>query len=149
MASFTFFSDSSVVTGGPLFLQGLWIHNPDDPRNTVHNFLYGRDLRSYSRDMGGREQFFAGRRFPVVDFGEHDSDEYSVSLQVLHGPSYDEERELMRSLSRSKRTLVFRDNRGRAVFGTISSLSEEDASWGTEFSFTVTRVDREETFAVT
>lgn len=140
---FIHFSESSVETTDALQLEGVWIHDPDDPEGTLHQFRFGRNNKSSSIDIGGREQIFAGRTFPVFDFGEHEKYSISVTVQVLHGPDYDLERRIARKFAKSKKTLYFRDNRGRSVPGVMLGFSEKDDDYGTEFSFTFERVDEE------
>src|SRR5690606_40024069 len=78
--SFIHFSESDVETTNALQLEGVWIHDPDDPEGTIHQFRFGRNNKSSSIDIGGKEQVFAGRRFPVYDFGEHQKDSVTVSV---------------------------------------------------------------------
>lgn len=144
MTDFSTFSDSSPATADDeLSLEALWIHDPSDAQNTIKQFRFGRDTRSFEIDVGGKEQVFAGRRFPVVDYGEHQKNSFSIGVQILNGPDYNDDRQTLRDFVESKKTLVFRDNRGHAVFGTVSSLSEDHDSWGSSFKFTVIRVHRE------
>ena len=141
--SFIHFSESDVETTNALQLEGVWIHDPEDPEGTIHQFRFGRNNKSSSIDIGGKEQVFAGRRFPVYDFGEHQKDSVTVSVDVLHGPTYDIDRQIMRDFAEAKKTLFFRDNRGRALPGVMLGFSEKDEDFGTSFSFTIERVDEE------
>lgn len=144
MTTFSTFEDSSPVTADDvLSLEGLWIHEPEDAQGTSTKFRFGRDLRGFEMDVGGSEQVFAGRRYPVIDYGEHQKDSFSVGVQILNGPSYHDERQVLRDFIEAKKTLVFRDNRGHAVFGAVGNLSEDHESWGSSFKFTVVRVHRE------
>lgn len=138
------FSDSVVVSSDPARFAGLWIHFPEDPEGSSTNFLHGRDMRSYGIDVGGKQLVLAGRRFPVTEYGEHQSDQFEVTVVVPHGPNYDFERQNLRDFAESKKTVVARDNRGVVVFGTISGLSEDYVSQGSTFNFNVARVHREE-----
>ena len=138
------FTDSVTVTSDPARFAGLWLHFPEDPEGSSTNFLHGRDMRSYGIDVGGKQLVLAGRKFPITEYGEHQSDEFEVSVVVPHGPNYDFERQDLRDFAESKRTVVARDNRGVVVFGAISALAEDYASEGSTFSFRVTRVHREE-----
>lgn len=137
------FNESEIIVSDPVRLVGLWIHDPINPSQTSTQFMYGKDSRGYDIDVGGSTRHFAGRVFPVTDFGEHQSDTFSVATMVPHGPEYHTEREMLRNLVLTKRTMCFRDNRGVVIYGTVGSLGEEYASDGSEFSFDVTRVHRE------
>ena len=138
------YSDSIVVYGDPAVFQGLWLHFPEDPENTSIGFKIGRNLRSYSMDVGGRSMVLAGRTFPVVEFGEHADDTFGVAVIIPHGPTYDSDRNDLRAFANSKRTVVARDNRGVVIFGTIHSLDEDHIAEGSSFTFEVKRVHREE-----
>lgn len=137
------FNDSEVVVAVPVRLVGLWIHDPIDPNQTSTQFMYGKDARGYSIDIGGSTMLFAGREFPVTEFGEHRNDTYSVKVMIPHGPEYHSDREMLRDMVLTRRTMCFRDNRGVVVYGTVGSLDEDHASAGSDFSFEVTRVHRE------
>lgn len=138
------FSDSVVVFSDTVRFQGLWIHFPEQPQETTRNFLYGRDVRSYSTDVGGKQMVLAGRKFQVTEFGEHQTDAFKVTVIIPHGPNYESDRIQLRQFAESKRTLVVRDNRGVVVFGSISSIEESHVSEGSSFGFDVNRVHREE-----
>jgi hypothetical protein len=142
----TTFTESSVVSAPVAEFQGLWIHDPDNAQLSSHQFLYGRDLRSYSMEFGGTDMVFAGRKFKVVEFGEHQEDVFSCGVKIPHGPDYYTERRELREFAAMKETLCVRDNRGHVIFGAIKSLSEEHASDGSDFSFEVERVNRSESF---
>lgn len=137
------YNDSEVVLADPVRLEGLWIHDPINPSQTSVQFRYGKDSRGYSIDVGGSTHFFAGREFPVSEFGEHRSDSYSVKVVIPHGPTYHADREALRNTVLTRRTMCFRDNRGVVVYGTVGSLGEDHESHGSVFSFDVTRVHRE------
>lgn len=141
------YNDSDVVVPDPVYLIGLWLHDPDDPTGTSLNYQIGRDMRSYSAEVGGAQLVFAGREFPVTDFGEHRSDTFSIGLIIPNGDTYNEERRLLSELVLSRKTIVARDNRGVVIYGTVGDLPEEHESQGSSYSFEVTRVHRE-TFEV-
>jgi hypothetical protein len=144
MMLFSSYSDSLAQYGDPAVFSGLWLHFPENPEGTSTNFRIGRNLRSYSSEVGGRSLVLAGRKFPVVEFGEHANDVFSVSVIIPHGPTYDSEREDLREFAASKRTVVARDNRGVVIFGSIHSLDEDHIAEGSTFTFEVNRVHREE-----
>lgn len=141
------FNDSAIYVPDPVYLVGLWLHDPDDPSGTSVNYRFGRDLRSYSADVGGTQLLFAGREFGVTEFGEHRNDVFSIGLVIPHGDTYNEERRVLEELVLSRKTIVARDNRGVVIYGTVGDLPEEHESHGSSYSFEVTRVHRE-TFEV-
>lgn len=142
--AFTSFSDSVPAFSDTVQFRGLWMHFPDNPRESSVNFLYGKDLRSYEIDVGGSQLVLAGRKFPVSEFGEHQKDLFKVQVVIPHGPEYEDHRQALREFATSKQTLVARDNRGVVLHGSMSSLSEDHQKEGSAFSFDVKRVHREE-----
>lgn len=143
MPHYEFFSDSPRVENDPLILEGVWLHDPDRPQSTVKQYRFGRDVRSSSRDIGGTSLVFAGRRFPVVEYGEHQDDIISIRVDVAHGETYQAELESLQEFAELKKTLVFRDNRSRVMFGTMSGFADNDQATGSEVNFDMNRVSRE------
>lgn len=134
-------SDSAPVVG-TLLLQGVWIHDPDDPADTAVNYRYGRAARGTSLDVEANALQFAGRTYPVYDYGEQQQESYSVRIDVA-----DDEPIKLRSLegfATLRKTLMLRDNRGRRAYGTIEGFQEDDQDYGTAVGFTFNRVDYDE-----
>src|SRR3546814_8025087 len=102
---------------------------------SADRFLYGKDTRSTSLDTIGTVQRFAGRVFPVTDFGEHEDEEISVSVDIPHGPTHRTEEADLRTFMEMKKTLYLRDNRGRATYGTMSGFNQADQAWGVSVGF--------------
>lgn len=141
--TFTYFQDSDSVSSDTVTFKGLWVHYPENAQASSHNFLYGKNARSYDIELENSEMEFAGREFRVVEFGEHRTDDFDCEVVIPHGSDYNEERDALRDFATSRTTVVVRDNRGHVVFGVISDLSESHEDEGSGFSFTVLRVHRE------
>lgn len=135
------FSDSVSVTT-TLPIKGVWLHDPDNPEETLSQFPYGADSRSDSLDTMGVATYYVGMEEPVFDYGDASGESVDVSLDVLNGPDYVSNLELLRSFARSKKQIWFRDNRGRAVYGTMSNFKVGDQAYGAAVSFTLTRAYR-------
>jgi hypothetical protein len=136
-----YFTDSTpTVADRELSLQGIWLHDPDDPAVTTRQFLYGKDNRSTAIDIKGVTQQFAGRVFPVTDFGEHEEEDLSVTVDIPHGPTHRIEEADLRAFAEMRRTLYLRDNRGRACYGTMSGYQQNDQAWGVTVGFKFGRV---------
>ena len=136
-----FFTDSTVtVADAALDLQGLWLHDPANDEVTIHQFLYGKDNRSTALDTISTVQQFAGRTFPVTDFGEHEEEDVTASVDIPHGPTHYTEEATLRAFMEMKRTLFLRDNRGRALYGTMSGYTQADQAWGVTVGFKFGRV---------
>lgn len=132
------FSQPQSVT---LNLEGVWLHLPGDPAGTAHNYRYGKALRSAGVDVTGVENVYAGRVFPVVDFGPFEREQVQARAQVPQGANQATDLAALRSLVRSRSPVLFRDGRGRMFLGVLSGHSEQDEPFGTTVSFTVSRVD--------
>ena len=131
-----YFTDSTeTVADRELELQGVWLHDPTDPEVTIRQFIYGKDNRSTALDIKGVTQQFAGRTFPVTDFGEHEEEDISITVDIPHGPTHRTEEADLRAFAEMRRTLYLRDNRGRACYGTMSGYQQSDQSWGVTVGF--------------
>lgn len=125
-----------------LDLRGVWLHFPDDDATaqaTIRSFPYGASQRDDSLDTLGEANYYAGRQDPVVDYGEHVAEVVGVTIDVPHGTTYREALADLDTFARGKRTIHFRDNRGREVHGQMADLKRKDMDWGTQVSFTITR----------
>lgn len=134
------YSDSDTVTTSTSLYPGVWLHDPLDPEGTLVRFAYGKNGRSSSIDTLGEGNLYAGREYPVVDFGEHTSEKVSVTIEIPDGTDAAASLAALDEFARSKRTLFYRDNRGRAFYATLSGYTRSDASWGTGVSFEAARV---------
>lgn len=132
------FSQPQSIT---LDLEGVWLHLPEDPAGTAHNYRYGKAMRAASVEVVGAESIYAGRVFPVVDFGPYEREQVQARAHVPQGPNQATDLAALRSLMRARRPVLFRDGRGRMFLGTLSDHSEQDEAFGTTVQFTVSRVD--------
>lgn len=135
------YTDSDVVTA-ELPIMGVWLHDPDDPEGTVHSFKFGANQRGDSFDAMQSGSYYVGRENPVFDFGDPTSFSVDVTVDVPHGADYVETLGRLRAYARLKKNLWMRDNRARAVYGTISGLKITDQGWGSSVSFTFTQAYR-------
>lgn len=124
-----------------LGLRGVHLHDPElGGENSASVFSFGADSKEDSLDTLGTASLFAGRRDPVVDYGEHESAGVSVSIDLPHGASYIQDLADILSWAARKRTIHYRDGRSRALYGTLDGLRRRDQAWGTQVTFAVTRV---------
>ena len=134
------YTDSAPATASITF-QGLWLSDPLDPEDTVRQFWYGSAARSRSMSVAQTGLRYAGREYPVFDYGEQIADALSVRVDVPHGPDWADDLESLRSFAVAQRLVTVRDNRGRALTGALTGFDENDRDWGSQVSFTVTRAD--------
>lgn len=131
---------STLVTAS-VDLEGVWLHIPEDPGGTARNFRYGKAIRSANVDVTGSEILYAGRVFPVVDYGPQEHERVQARAQVPFGPDHAGDLAALRTLVRARRPVWFRDGRGRSFIGTLSDHEETDESFGTSVRFTMSRVN--------
>jgi hypothetical protein len=135
------YTDSAPVSA-TLTLQGVWVHDPDDPGGTAYNLPYGKAARSGSLEVAEQENTYAGREFPVVDFGEFTAERYDVRVDVPFGPTHGADVAALKGFIRARKLIVFRDNRGRVVApAKLSGFREQDMETGTQLSVQVSRMD--------
>lgn len=135
-------TDTAVQTAGIAF-QGVWIHDPADPIDTVRQFVYGRSARSASIAVETQGHNYAGRTFPVYDYGDYEDNQFPVALTVPFGTTWTADMAALQAFAEYRRTLVIRDNRGRVFYGVLTAYMEKDEDFGTTVSFTFIRVDQE------
>lgn len=125
-------------------LSGVWVFDPTAPETTELNFLYAvGKSRTEDIDPGATKLYFAGRANPIVEYGA--MLELSFKLQILV-PGFDASHDVAvnywRAAIANKRTLCYRDNRGRLLFLAISGkLGIADGDAGTAIGVDAVRVD--------
>jgi hypothetical protein len=134
------YSDSAPAEGS-IVLRGVWLHDPADPEGTVENYLYGGPVSETSIDTMPAASHYAGRTYGVTDFGEHEDEGVIVTIHVPHGATRQAEVGALTVWARARRTVWFRDGRGRSLPGTLSGFKVSDQRWGSAVSFTIARVD--------
>lgn len=139
-------TDSASIESSTTF-QGLWIHDPLDPEGTIHQFLYARSARGVGIDVEQQGMVFAGRQYPVFDYGENQQDSFKVRIDIPNGSTWADEIDVIQDFAQVRRTLCFRDNRGRVFFGTMKGYEEADQDWGTSVAFAVERASYDEAVA--
>ncbi|HEU4754009.1 MAG TPA: carbohydrate binding domain-containing protein [Armatimonadota bacterium] len=134
------YTDSAVQTA-TLKLQGVWIHDPLDPVGTIAAFPYGRASRSGDLDVTSGATYYAGREYPVVDYGEPIAESVAITVVIPFGPSWAADLARLKAACSARRSMVIRDNRGRMLCAALSGYRERDQVYGTEASFSALRVD--------
>lgn len=133
---------SSGVAEESINLQGVWIHVPNQAPGTEVQFVWDGRKSDESTQLEVEKVRVKGRTYPVAIFG--DGEEYTVrqTLQLLNAqPQYES---LYEAFMR-KTVLLYRDNRGRKVFGIISGLPKDDGFVVSETTITVDAIDYSET----
>lgn len=129
----------SIITSATLHLEGVWLHNPTDPSGTARHYRYKAGSRKETFGAEVELLHFAGREFPVADWGEFG--EQTLALDIFIPYEQEESNQgYLRDVVSDRQTIAYRDNRGRVIFAVLRDLSLEDVAGGTEASFSVTRV---------
>lgn len=77
--------------------------------------------RSFSFDFNAQQKQFSGRSKPVAEFGEVVSYDATINYLV-----FEDELESIKEIAFKQKTILYRDVRGRKIYGVISSLSIDD-----------------------
>jgi hypothetical protein len=133
------YSDSSIVSES-ITLTGVWLHEADNPLNTLHQFKLVSD-RSENWQPTVAMMQFAGRRLPVAEYDDTEQRSISVKLTMLKNS---DDKEVLENLIRSKRTLCYRDARGRKMFCHAFQLPIDDEVYGNVVSLTFEEVSYSE-----
>lgn len=130
----------SLIGSTTLELQGVWIMDPaTGGQGSARGYPYGAAQREERVDPMGEATYYAGRVDPVTDYGEHEYVSMAVTLDVPHGPTWQADLEDLRAFALGKRIMHVRDNRGRALYGTLEGFRIMDQTWGSQATFTVER----------
>lgn len=135
---------SANYTAAAPSLMGVWVHDPDFAISTVSNFPYGNVGRTEGLSVESKALRYIGRALPVYDMGGFESQTLDIKILIPGGTSEQDTADWFRSAVRARRTLCYRDNRGRLTYGIITSISFEDKREGTGVSFAFETVDYRE-----
>ena len=131
-------SDPETIT---LSLQGTWLHDPSDAESTAAQYLYGGPAKETSIDTMPAGTYYAGRTYPVTDYGEHEDESVSVTIHVPNGSTRADTVAELTAWARLRSAVWLRDGRGRSLPGTISAFKVQDTAFGSAVTFTLSRVD--------
>jgi len=132
------FEDSDIK-----FIQAEFQHALIAPVSDLSNvFAFTRSLnsppkRTYNHQPGGAFVEYAGRKHPVWEPTEHVSAAWAMSFFLKSW----EDVEAFIALVDRKETVLYRDARGRKVYGILSNLTVNDERSGYTVGFTLTEVD--------
>lgn len=135
------FEDSDIK-----FIQAEFQYALIAPVSDLSNvFAFTRSLNSppkriYNRQPGGAFVEYAGRKHPVWEPTEHVSAAWLMSFFLK---SWDDVESFIALVDR-KETVLYRDAKGRKVYGVLGNLSVTDERGGYSVSFTLTEVDHSE-----
>lgn len=130
------FTDSDVYTVTTGQLLGVVIADPSSP-GSGHTYLYGNIGRAETLTVGAY-----GTRYltqPKQEFSFSDNEDNTVSLNILipFSDTHDLDVQAMRNFVRRRKVLLYRDNRGRLLYGVLLNVDIADAPEGTYVSGTL------------
>lgn len=135
---------STIVEVTAPHLTGVWIHDNLDSGGTVRQFLTHADDRGETIDIESSEFLFAGRTQPVYQFGDFRRRTIAVTLEIPWSDTWEDDLDFLIELFESRRPFVYRDNRGRLVYGVLLKLDPKDARWGTQVNVQFNSVEFDE-----
>jgi hypothetical protein len=134
-------ASSTVYTTTAPVLTGVWVHDPSTADTSITQYPYGNVGRTEGISVSSAELRFIGRALPVYDMGGFESQNLSIKILIPSGPDEQDQADWFRSAVRNRRTLCYRDNRGRLTYGIITSIGFEDRREGTAVTFSFVTVD--------
>lgn len=143
---------SEVYTITAPVLRGIWIHDPYDPENSITQFLYHEgNSRSENNEVLVQGFSFNGRQYPVWEFGEHATRSVELPLVIPFdhgldpGPNWQAQMDYIRNALNSKIAHVYRDKRGRLIYGIIAGIGVTDVAIGSNVALTIQATNFDET----
>jgi hypothetical protein len=123
---------------GPNTIKGFLLS--DVPTVTHKSFRYNEDGASDDFQVQSALVEYAGREFPNVEFGSRSS--RVISVPLVHSKGSADARNLL-DLLRMRRTLLYRDSKGRKAYGRLEVGPTVDTFYGqtTSVTFTQTTYD--------
>lgn len=134
-------SSDSDVASASITLSGVWLHDPLDPAGTVRQFLLREQQRTLQTQYAQTMMQFEGRSLPVADIAGQKTQQVQVTIQC---PANSGDLDALYSLIGRQTTLLYRDNRGRKIYGVVSAVPETEDYWGSSVQLTVQAVSYEE-----
>lgn len=135
------YTNSDVITAVAPKLNGVWLHDVNDPELTIRQFLYA-DGDSMSDSFRREHSYkkYAGRTRPVIEYGIYE--DYSVKLNI----QLDDElgRERLIQYSRTGAVLLYRDYTGRKFYTTLPELNFDQIFYGHSIDVEFTEIDYDE-----
>lgn len=137
-------STSAIVTSTAPALVGVWMHDPTNATTTISNYVFGNIGRTETVAVQGTPLQFIGRTYPVYNTGTFETQTVKASILIPSGPTEQTQADWFRTMVRNRRTVCYRDNRGRKLYVIILEVDFTDVREGTAVQFTATTVDYSE-----
>lgn len=146
-------SEPVVVTAPTLTV--VWIHDPTDPEATVRAFRWNGGGRSEDHQVTGQAIVLAGRTYPVYEFAQRAQRAVNIPLLLLDvdsrlpdvggwGDDHAGDVDYLTALLESRKAWVYRDDRGRLLYGVAFGLPWSDQPFGSSVELTLNATDFDE-----
>lgn len=129
------YSPYSATANTSVMLSHVWLHQDMDPPDTSYNFQFDGAGRSESLDAKAVNVEIEGLEFGFAQFGIQSLDSLDVQL---HCDTLNDTAAIY-SMAQAKDLIVFRDQRGRVIRGTMGTVRITDfqPGVGADVSFTI------------
>lgn len=132
------FSDSDIVPCTASFRYGI-LSDAEDIIECRYN-INAVPGKNTTNAQSGTTNYFDGRKYPVFEHSEHT--EFTMSFTYFFKQYSDVQRII--DMSDRKNVVLYRDAKGRKVYGALTSVSVQDNLHGYSVSFTITATDYNE-----
>jgi hypothetical protein len=124
-------------------LLGVWVFDPTTADASDTNFLFAQAAsRTEEIDPAATALLFDGRLNPVIEYGVSLQVDLKVTILVPLDIYHDANVQYWRNVVANKRTIVYRDGRGRLIYLALGGkLAIADGIAGTAISVPGVRVD--------
>ncbi len=132
------FSDSDIKLARCKF-SGNTLALADRPEDFV-KLRYGyneRPKKTNSFGVNGNLVYYDGRKYPVVEYSEFEDRVKTLTFVVRTL----EEVERIEEMMAQRKTFLYRDNKGKNIYGTILNIGYEEVLLGYEINLTITKID--------
>lgn len=133
------YRDSAVVNES-ITLKSIWLVDPDEPES-LHHFRYFEPGRTSDRIVRGQMMEFEGRSLGMAEFSSAEQKKINVVLQMKKNSG---DLEALHDLLSRHTAILYRDAKGRRIYGAIFSLSENETDYGYTVPIEVQAVSYEE-----
>ena len=132
------FADSVAIKASAVIV-GSVIATADKPKETLKLSLNlnGQPQREFSWEQMGGITHYAGRKYPVYEHAEQESESYNFAFAFRTHDEY----EKFINLAKQKKPILYRDQYGLKVYGIITGVSPSVSWAGYAVTFSVTKID--------
>lgn len=123
---------------GVATVKGVLLHDPADPTGTIRSFRFNNDGAVDTVEVESASLAYAGRVYPVVEFGIGATRTVEVPTIMSKGPG---DAAALRVLVERRAVLCYRDSKGRKVYGVLTRSVHTDTAYGVETSASFAAVD--------